>query len=60
MVRGLQYRYGSHARYLIARVPGDTFEGDQKHARELEPEVLDLQQQLLDQGWRGLRPGAQP
>jgi GNAT superfamily N-acetyltransferase len=60
MVRGLQYRYGGHARYLIARVPGDPFEGDQKQARELGPEAIDLQQQLLDQGWRGLRPGAQP
>lgn len=60
MVRGLQYRYGGHARYLVAHVPGDPFVGDQTQARELGPEALDLQQQLLGQGWRGLRPGSQP
>lgn len=60
MVRALQYRYGGHARYVLAHVPGDSFSGEGMQGCELGLDALDLQQQLLAQGWRGVRPGAAP
>ena len=59
-VRALQYRYGGHARYLLARVPGARCEPAQALARELSPDHLPEQEQLLAQGWRGIAPGAAP
>lgn len=57
-VRGLQYRYGGLARYLLARVPdAPPFVADPVRAQELGPHELAAQQALLQQGWRGLRPG---
>ena len=57
-VRALQYRYGGHARYLLARVSGEHFAGCAQAALELGPDALARQQQLLEQGWRGVAPGA--
>ncbi|WP_313073670.1 GNAT family N-acetyltransferase [Melaminivora sp.] len=59
-VRALQYRYGGHARYLLAREPAGTacWAGDPGAAQELGSDALARQQTLLDQGWRGVAPGA--
>lgn len=59
-VRALEVRYGGLPRYLMARVPGDTFAADVARSMALGPEALDQQQTLLLQGWRGLAPGAKP
>ena len=59
-VRALQYRYGGHPRYLLARVPDARVEPTHAHAQELAPDRLPLQQQLLDRGWRGIAPGRAP
>lgn len=57
-VRALQYRYGGLARYLLAHVPdAPPFVPDPAQAQELGPDALPAQQALLQQGWRGLRPG---
>lgn len=54
-VRALVYRYGGHARYLLALVPGDGFAPGA--ALELGEDALPRQQDLLAQGWRGIAPG---
>lgn len=57
-VRSLQHRYGGLARYLLAHVPGALpFAADPARVQELGPQALPAQQALLQQGWRGLRPG---
>ncbi len=56
-VRALQYRYGGHPRYLLARVPGERFEPGDAPAQELGPAQLAQQQLLLARGWRGVAPG---
>lgn len=58
-VRALQYRYGGHARYLLARVPDEVFVADDLRALELGPQALERQQELLAQGWRGVAAGQQ-
>ena len=58
-VRAVQYRYGGHARYLLARVPGELFRADESQALELGPQALERQQHLLAQGWRGVAAGRQ-
>lgn len=59
-VRALQYRYGGHARYLLASVPGDGFSAGGGTALNLGPEALERQQQLLARGWRGVAAGDLP
>ncbi len=58
MVRALQYRYGGHARYLLARVPGEL--APDAPARELPLDDLPGQEALLARGWRGIAPGQAP
>lgn len=58
MVRALQYRYGGHARYLLARVPGEL--APDAPARELPLDDLPRQEALLARGWRGMAPGQAP
>jgi len=58
MVRALQYRYGGHARYLLARVPGEL--APDAPAQELPLDDLPGQEALLAQGWRGMAPGQAP
>ncbi|UJB65549.1 hypothetical protein YS110_12705 [Acidovorax sp. YS12] len=58
MVRALQYRYGGHARYLLARVPGEL--APDAPARELPLDDLPRQEALLARGWRGIAPGQAP
>lgn len=58
MVRALQYRYGGHARYLLARVPGEL--APDAPAQELPLDDLPRQEALLAQGWRGMAPGQAP
>ncbi|MBW7899941.1 MAG: hypothetical protein H3C26_00560 [Rhodocyclaceae bacterium] len=55
-VRALVYRYGGHARYLLARVPQEA--GAAGAGLELGGNELPRQQALLAQGWRGTAPGA--
>lgn len=57
-VRALVYRYGGHARYLLARVPGED-EAAAAHGAglELSGDELPRQQALLARGWRGTAPG---
>ena len=55
-VRAVQYLYGGHARYLLARVPGDAWVPGA--AQEVPAEELARQETLLAQGWRGVAPGA--
>lgn len=59
-VRALQYRYGGHARYLLARVPGERFAPTDAAAQALGPAQLAQQQDLLARGWRGLAVGRVP
>lgn len=59
-VRALEYRYGGHARYLLAHVPQAPWRGAQALARESGPDELALQQTLLAQGWRGTAAGRAP
>ncbi len=58
MVRALQYRYGGHARYLLARVPGEL--APDAPAQELPLDDLPGQEALLARGWRGMAPGQAP
>lgn len=58
MVRALQYRYGGHARYLLARVPGEL--APDAPAQELPLDDLPGQEALLARGWRGIAPGQAP
>lgn len=58
MVRALQYRYGGHARYLLARVPGEL--APDAPAQELPLGDLPGQESLLARGWRGMAPGQAP
>ena len=58
MVRALQYRYGGHARYLLARVPREL--APDAPARELPLDDLPGQEALLARGWRGIAPGQAP
>ena len=58
-VRALQYRYGGHARYLLARVPGAAL-AHGAPARELAQDDIPGQEALLAQGWQGIAPGQAP
>ena len=58
-VRALQYRYGGHARYLLARVPGAAL-AHGAPARELAQDDIPGQEGLLAQGWQGIAPGQAP
>ncbi len=60
LVHALQRRYGGLVRYLLARVPGQRFDGNAARARTLDSDALDEQQRLLHQGWRGVAPGREP
>ena len=60
MVRALQYRYGGHARYLVAQVAGERFHAATGQAQSLGLDALAQQQALLERGWRGIAPGAAP
>lgn len=57
-VRAVQYLYGGHARYLLARVPGEAWTPGQR--QELPAGAIDQQAALLAQGWRGVSPGVAP
>lgn len=57
-VRALQYRYGGHARYLLALVPQERVQERGREAMELGGDELPRQQALLAQGWRGTAAGA--
>ena len=57
--RALQYRYGGHARYLLARVPGAAL-AHGVPARELAQDDIPGQEALLAQGWQGIAPGQAP
>lgn len=59
-VRALQYRYGGHARYLLARVPGEQAPAPGAGTRELPLDELPRQEVLLAKGWRGIAPGQAP
>lgn len=59
-VRALQYRYGGHARYLLAHVPGECLALYSDVAQEYPLEALLEQERLLAQGWRGVAPGRLP
>lgn len=58
-VRALQYRYGGHARYLLAYLPHAASPAVQD-GRELGMDDLAGQQALLAQGWRGTALGSAP
>lgn len=59
-VRALQYRYGGHARYLLAYVPGECWVPGDGLAQEWPLDTIPAQEQLLAQGWRGVSPGRVP
>lgn len=65
-VRALQYRYGGHARYLLARVPetsslsGAPQPMGQRALQEVSLSDLARQEALLARGWRGIAPGQEP
>ena len=59
-VRALQYRYGGHARYLLAHLPREAGAAQAPGGRELGMGELACQQAWLAQGWRGMAPGAAP
>lgn len=59
-VRALLQRYGGHARYLLAHVPGARTGPATAQAQELAPDQIERQQALLAGGWRGVAPGRAP
>ena len=59
-VRALEYRYGGHARYLLAYVPSQVQPPATAPMQELALSDLERQHALLEQGWWGVAPGQAP
>lgn len=56
-VRDVRYLYGGHARYVLAYVGSDEWEGSTTAGQTLQADQLLQQQALLQQGWRGVARG---